>query len=179
MYNYTLSQIAGAATLFMMMASYLVKTKRNYLLLQTIGLCCMFLSYLFGNGYFAMIALTVSLSRTIVFFIYEKNDKSAPIGYAFLFAFLTICAYVAVNLIILGTAKPIDILFLSAQIMYAFIFRVRNIKLVRYIIIIPHCIAILYNLLLGGMLLVALSYLFELLADIYAIIWSRQKVKNQ
>ena len=178
MYNYTLSQIAGGITLLMMVASYLFKRKSTYLLFQSIGLGCMFLSYLFGVEYFAMIALTVSLSRTLVFFIYEKKDKRAPLALAFLFAGLTVLAYVSVNLIILKTARPTDILYLTAQVMYAFIFRIRSIKLVRYTIIIPHALAILYNLLLEGMLFVALSYSFELLADLYAMIRSKQTEKR-
>lgn len=181
MYNYTLSQIAGVITLLMMVVSYFVKSKSSYLLFQTIGLGCMFLSYLFGAEYFAMIALTVSLSRTLVFFIYEKKDKRAPLVLAFLFAFLTVSAYVAVNLVILKTARPTDILYLTAQVLYAFIFRIRSIKVVRYTIIIPHALAILYNLLLEGMLFVALSYSFELLADLYSIVrsnWTEKRAEK-
>ena len=178
MYNYTLSQIAGIATLLMMVISYLVKSKSSYLLFQTIGIICMFFSYLFGAEYFAMIALTVSLSRTLVFLIYEKKDKRAPVAFAVLFAILTVLAYVAVNMIILKTARYTDILYLSAQVMYAFIFRIRSIKTVRYTIIAPHALAILYNLLIEGMLFVALSYAFELLADLYAIFKSRRAEKK-
>ena len=169
MYNYEISQIAGVITLFMMVTSYLVKSKTSYLLFQTIGIGCMFLSYLFGAEYFAMIALTVSFSRTLVFLIYEKKDKRAPISLSFLFAFLTVLAYIVVNIVILKTARPTDILYLMAQIMYAFVFRIRSIKLVRYTIILPHSLAILYNLLLDGMLFVTLSYSFELLANVYSI----------
>lgn len=181
MYNYALSQIFGGLTLFMMVISYFFKSKSSYLLCQTIGLACMFFSYLFGAEYFAMIALTVSLSRTLTFFIYEKKNKRAPLALAFLFAGLTVAAYVVVNLVILKTAKPIDLLYLSAQVMYAFIFRIRSIKLVRYTIIAPHVLAILYNLLLPGMLFVALSYGFELLADLYAIVkdkWDQKRARK-
>ncbi len=181
MYNPVLSEIAGIVTLIMMIISYLFRKKSSYLLCQTIGLCCMFFSYLFGNEYFAMVALTVSLTRTLVFFIYEKQDKKAPLLLSFLFAGLTLCAYILVNHIILNTSKPIDVLYLLAQIMYAFIFRIRSIKLVRYSIIVPHGFAILYNMLLHGMLFVALSYSFELLADIYSIFRderSRTDMKN-
>ena len=178
MYNYSLSQIAGMVTLLMMATSYLVKNKSSYLLFQTIGLGFMFLSYLFGAEYFAMIALTVSLSRTVVFLIYEKKDKRAPVSLAFLFGFLTVLAYLTVNFVILKTTRPTDILYLTAQVMYAFIFRIRSIKTVRYTIIVPHMLAILYNLLLNGMLFVALSYLFELLADLYSICKYKQAEKR-
>ena len=79
MYNYTFSQSAGIITLFMMVVSYLCKSKTSFLLFQTIGLGCMFLSYLFGAEYFAMIALTVSFSRTLVFLIYEKKVREMQV----------------------------------------------------------------------------------------------------
>ena len=180
MYNPALSQIAGIATAVMMILSYFFKTKSTYLLCQVIGLCCMFFSYLFGNEYFAMIALSVSLTRTLVFFIFEKRDKRAPLYLSFVFAGLTLCAYFFVNYIVLKTAQPLDILYLIAQILYAFIFRIRNIKLVRYTVIVPHCFAILYNVLLGGMQFVALSYTFELFADLYSIFRAKRskKIRN-
>lgn len=170
MYNYTLSQIAGGLTLALMVISYFFKKKSTYLFLQTMGLISMFLSYLFGAEYFAMITLTVSLTRTLTFYLYEKKDKEAPLMFSHLFALLSVGAYLTVNLLILGTAKPVDILYLCAVVMYAYMFRIRNIRTVRYVVILPHTLAILYNLLLGDMVFVAMSYSFELLADIYAII---------
>ncbi len=170
MINPVLSQAAGFITLALMILSYFFKSKSKYLLFQTLGLGCMFFSYLFGGEYFAMITLTVSVTRTLTFFMYEKKDKEAPIGLAWLFASLSVCAYLVVNVLILQTADYVDILYLAAMVLYAFIFRIRNIKLVRYTVIIPHALAIAYNLLLGDMLFVALSYGFELLADLYAII---------
>lgn len=170
MYNYTISQIAGGATLAFMVASYFWKSKSAYLLFQNIGIVCLFFSYLFGGEYFAMLAISVSLARTLTFFIYERRDKEAPLALSFLFAALTVAAYTLVNVVILDTAKPLDVLYLIAQVGYAFVFRIRNIKLVRYTVTVPHGFAIAYNLLLGDMLFVAVSYGFELLADLYAII---------
>lgn len=175
MYNYTLSQIAGVLTLVLMVISYLFKSKSMFLFFQGLGVFAMLLSYLFGEQYFAMITIAVSITRTATFYIYEKKDKEAPIAFAYLFAFLAICAYFIVNLLILKTANPLDILHLTAQASYAFLFRMRDIQFVRRVIIIPHCLAILYNLLLGGMLFVALSYVFELLADLYALFKYRSK----
>ena len=71
-----------------------------------------------------------------------------------------------------------DILYLAAMVLYAFIFRIRNIKVVRYTVIIPHVLAILYNLLLPNMIFVAMSYGFELLADFYAIFKYNIKEKS-
>ena len=70
MENYTLSQIAGFVTLALMILSYFFKSKSKYLLFQTLGLGCMFFSYLFGAEYFAMITLTVSVTRTLTFYLY-------------------------------------------------------------------------------------------------------------
>ena len=173
MYNPILSQVAGLITLLMMIISYLFKNKSSFLLCQTIGLAFMFFSYMFENEYFAMIALTISLARTLVFFIYEKYNKPAPLALSFLVSALIIGSYVTVNCIILKTTKSVDLLYLIAQIMYAFIFRIRKINLVRCTVIIPHVFAITYNVVLEGMLFVAISYFLELLADIFSIFKSR------
>ncbi len=173
MYNQTISLIAGGFTLGFMVTSYLFKSKRMYLLFQALGLVCMFISYLFIHEFFAMIALTVSLSRTVTFFWYENKNKSAPVALAFLFAALTVCAFGVVNIIILKTAKPLDILYLCAQVMYSFMFRIRDIKLFRNLVIIPHVLAIAYNVLLRNAPFVAASYGFELVADVYAIVRQR------
>ena len=174
-YNPILSQIAGFITLFMMVISYLFKAKSSFLLCQVLGLLAMFVSYLFKCEFFAMVSLTVSLSRTLTFFIYEKKNKRAPLSLAYLFAALTLFAYITVNLMILKMAKPVDILFLIAHAGYAFVFRIRNIRIVRKAIIIPHLFAILYNLVLNGMLFVAISYSFELIVDLYSIYINREQ----
>lgn len=116
-----------------------------------------------------MVGLFVSLVRTFTFFVYEKKEKEAPLVLAFLFAFLTVAAYFTVNLWILRTAKPLDILCLTALVMYSFIFKIRSLKTVRFCMVLPLSISIVYNIFSAATVFVVLSYSIELLADILSI----------
>ena len=83
----------------------------------------------------------------------------------------SIASYVVINLIILaGTSSPWDVLYLLASCMYSVTFAMRNIKLMRYVIIIPHVSAIMYNVLIKAPFSSALSYGIELAVTIVAII---------
>ena len=70
---------------------------------------------------------------------------------------------------ILQTAQPLDILCLLALMMYAFIFRMRNLKHVRFMMIIPTVLSILFNVLTHAVLFATLTYIFELGANIVSI----------
>ena len=89
---------------------------------------------------------------------------------SYLFATLAVGAWVLVNVCILKNAKWIDGIFIVSLISYAFIFRIRNIKIVHYTMIFPLALSIIYNLLSWTTIFTVYSYAFELLADIVAII---------
>lgn len=116
-----------------------------------------------------MIGLAVGLFRTTTFFIYENKEKQAPIIWSFLFSAMTLAAYFIVNLVILQTAQPLDILCLLALIMYAFIFRIRDLKIVRFTMLVPTVLSILFNALTSATLFATLTYIFELCANVVAI----------
>jgi hypothetical protein len=53
---------------------------------------------------------------------------------------------------------------------YAFIFRIRSLNLVRYLVLIPTALSIVYNALLGvGTVMVVVSYSFEMCANLVSI----------
>ena len=162
---YTVSFIA----MTLVASSYFFTKKEWYLLLQSSGIVFLILSYLLTGEYFAMLGLGVGLARTITFFAYEKKDKIAPLWLAVLFAFLTVLAYGIVNLCILQTAKPVDILYLISLVGYAFVFRIREVKTVRFASILPTVLAVAYNVAVGAVPFVIVSYSFELAAIILSI----------
>ena len=135
------------------------------------ALCIIFLivSYFFNLQYFAMIGVTIGLCRTLTFFLFERKGKRAHILFSFLFSALTIASYFIVNLWILGEAQPLDILCLLALVGYAFIFRIRNLKIVRFTMIIPTLLSVLFNILTHAALFATLSYVFELGANVVSI----------
>lgn len=116
-----------------------------------------------------MIGLAVGLGRTVVFFAFENKGKRAPIGWSFLFSFLTLASYFAVNYGIVKTSQPLDVLCLLALCMYAFIFRIRNLKIVRYAMLVPTVLSILFNIFTHAALFATLTYVFELCANLASI----------
>ena len=80
-------------------------------------------------------------------------------------------SYIVINYIILsGASSPWDVLYMVASCMYAVTFAMRNIKLMRYVILIPHMSAVSYNLLVDAPISSAISYGIEFIITVVAII---------
>lgn len=169
MENKILSLIAGFLAMSFVIISYFVKKKDYYLLFQLLCIISLILSYFFNVQFFAMIGLTVGMSRTLTFYIFENKGKVAPIYWSFIFSALTIISYFVINFGILKTSQPLDVLCLLALCAYAFIFRIRNLKIVRFAMIIPTVLSILFNILTNAAIFATISYVFELLATVVAI----------
>ena len=166
----TWALVVSFVAMVLVATSYFVKNKSLYLLFQALGIIFLIASYFFTAAFFAMIGLAVGLMRSVVFFAYEKREKDAPLWWAFVLSGMTIAAYFIVNFAVLKTARPIDVLCLVALVMYAFIFRIRDLKTVRFTMLAPTTFSILYNILSGAAVFVVLSYSFELAANITSIL---------
>ncbi len=166
-------KILALITSFIAMAlvatSYFVKKKDLYLAFQFLGIIFLILSQIFSFEYFAAIGLIIALFRTYTFYYYEKKEKVAHIGWAYLFSGLSLLSYVVVNIIILKALKPIDIICLIALMTYAFIFRIRDLKIVRFSMLAPTTMSVVYFVLINAPIFTILSYCFELLANIVSI----------
>ena len=169
MENQTLALIASFIAMAFVVVAYFVKKKAYYLLYELLCIVFLIISYFFTLQFFAMIGLAVGLLRTVTFFVYENKEKSAPIAWSFLFSSLTIASYFVVNFGMLKTAQPLDVLCMSALVMYAFIFRIRNLKIVRFTMLAPTVLSILFNVLTHAALFAALTYVFELCANLGSI----------
>lgn len=178
MINENLALITSFIAVGLVVTAYFQKKRSLYLLFQSLNLFCLVLSYLFSGEFFAMVGLSVSLLRTLTFFVYEEKQKDAPLILAFVFASLTVAAYFIVNLWVLKTAKPLDILCLIALVMYSFIFKIKSLKTVRFCMLLPLSISIVYNIFSAATIFVVLSYSIELFADILSICKYHLKRKN-
>ena len=156
---------------------YFLEKKSAYLFCQAAGIVGISLSYFFTKEFFAMIGLGIGLIRTLVFYAYEKRDKTAPLYLASIFASLSLLAYLIVNAGVLHSAKPVDLLCLVALILYAFLFRIRDMRKVRFWALIPTALSIAYNLLVRATVFVVLSYSFEFVACLLSIFKRKEKTK--
>ncbi|MBE6912491.1 MAG: YgjV family protein [Ruminococcaceae bacterium] len=167
----TLSFIMSTIALALYSSSYFFNNKRNYLIFQLTGNVFLSFSYLFMGAYFTMVSVAIGIARGLICYTYEKKDKSVPRYLIFALCFVTVASYVVINYVVLsGEASPWDVLYLIASCMYAITFAMRNIKLMRYVILIPHVSAISYNLLVKAPISSAISYTIELVITIVAII---------
>ena len=170
MQNELLATLFGFLAVAFVVTSYFVSNKKRYLFFQILNMLSFALSYLFCENYFAMIGLSVSALRTFVFFLYEKKEKNPPIALAFLFSAMAVIGWAIVNVIILNTASPVDILLIFTTVAYTFVFKIRNLTLLRYIILVPLAVSILYNILAWSTVFAVCSYSFEFSAAVIAII---------
>lgn len=166
----TWSLIVSFIAMALIISSYFLKSKSGFLLFQSLGMVFLMTSYLLDQLYFAMIGLGIGLARALVFFAYEKKNKNASVLWSFFFSGLTIAVYLIVNIGILDSAKWEDIVYLVGLVFYAFVFRIRNLELMRYTVTIPTALSILYNVLCKATPFVVISYVFELVANIVAIL---------
>lgn len=150
-------------------ASYFVKKKSWYLAFQASCIVFLMISYFFTVQFFAMIGLAIGLARALIFFVYEQKDKVAPLWVAFVISLATLTSYIIVNFVVLKRAQPLDILCLAALVMYAFIFRIRDLKTVRFTMLAPTILSILFNTLTSAALFASLTYVFELTANVVSI----------
>ena len=169
MENQTLALIASFIGMLLVIFSYFTKKKERFLLFQSLCIVFLIISYFFTVQFFAMVGLGVGLLRTLTYFYYEKKEKEAPLWVPLLLAGATLASYFIVNFAILGTSEPLDVLCLLALIGYVFIFRVRNLTLVRFLMLVPTVLSILFNLLTHAALFTTLTYVFEISANIVSI----------
>ena len=167
--NPILELIASFIAMAFVVCAYFVKKKSLYLMFQASCIVFLIISYFFDCNFFAMIGLAIGLARSLIFFAYEQKDKTAPLWLAFVISAATVASYFIVNLGILKTAQPYDILCLTGLVMYAFIFRIRNLKIVRFTMLVPTVLSILYNTLIGAAIFASLTYVFELTANVISI----------
>lgn len=169
MENEVLAWIASFLAMVFVVLAYFVKAKERYLLFQALCVACLILSYFFSLEFFAMVGLTIGLCRSLIFFVYEKKDLKAPIEISFVLSALTVASYLIINIGIKKDAKIVDILCLTELVMYAFIFRIRDLKTVRYTMLLPTVISIAYNVLIIAPPFTVLTYVFELGANVVSI----------
>lgn len=173
MYNETVSTVIGFVAMLFAMSSYFVKKKSIFLIAQAGAILSLAFSCLFIEQYYAVVSYGLGLTRVGVFYAFERADKSVPKWLIALFVGLYLAFYFIVNVAILNQFNKLDILLVIANVFFTVAFSIRNLTLLRYIFLIPLAISVVYFFMLpGGSLFVIISYMFELLANVVAILMS-------
>ena len=122
------------------------------------------------GAYFTMVSVVIGIARGLLCYIYEKKDKRVPVYVIVGLCAVTVLSYVVINYVVLSQASVWDVLYLLASCMYAVTFAIRNIRGMRYAVLVPHTCAIAYNLLIKAPILSAMSYAIELAVTVVEII---------
>ena len=173
-----LSFVMSTLALVLYSCSYFFNNKRNYLILQLSGNVFLSLSYMLIGSFFTMVAVIIGIARGLICYLYEKNDKRVPVFWIVSLCFASILSYIIINTVILSQASIWDFLYLFASCMYAISFAIRNLRVMRYVVLIPHASAVAYNLLIKAPISSAISYGIELVVTIVAII-KNEATKNK
>ncbi len=165
-----ISFLLSAIALVLYSLSYFFNNKRNYLMLQLSGNVFLSFSYLLIGSYFTMVAVAIGIARDVLCYTYEKKNKKVPVYVVGALCAATILSYVIINHIVLSQASVWDVLYLFSSCMYSVTFAIRNIRVMRYTVCIPHTCAVAYNLLIKAPISSAISYGIELTVTVVAII---------
>ena len=176
---FVLSYIMSIVALCLYSCSYFFNSKKIYLILQLTGNVFLSFSYLFIGEYFTMVSVAIGIARGWLCYTYEKKDKNVPVYVIIGLCSVTVLSYFLINHIILSQSSAWAFLYLIASCMYAVTFSIRNIRVMRYVTLIPHSCAIAYNLLSKAPLSSALSYAIELAVTVVAIIKHEFQIKNK
>ena len=139
-------------------------------MLQLTGNVFLSISYLLIGAYFTTVSVAIGIARGLICYTYEKKDKEVPVYAIVGLCAATLLSYFVINFVLLSTASVWDVLYLIASCMYAITFAIRNIRVMRYVVTIPHTCAIAYNLLIKAPISSAVSYGIELAVTVVAII---------
>ena len=173
-----LSFVMSTTALALYCLSYFFNSKRNYLIFQLSGNVFLSLSYMLIGSFFTMVAVIIGIARGLICYLYEKNDKRVPVFWIVSLCIASILSYIIINTVILSQASIWDFLYLFASCMYAISFAIRNLRVMRYVVLIPHASAVAYNLLIKAPISSAISYGIELVVTIAAII-KNEATKNK
>ena len=171
--NYLISQLIGLLSLTTLIISYFVKNRKHFFIAQIIANLFITASYFFLGTYFASIGVALATIRTLVFLIFEKQNKEVP---NWLVA--TFCIILAINCIIFWNSI-FDILPLIALCLYTISFKQKDSKKMKKIILLANIMFLSFNL-LNLDIIGSICKSIELIALIIAIIkLTKQKETKQ
>ena len=165
-----LSFILSTVSLILYSCSYFFNSKKKYLIFQLSGNVFLSASYLLIGSYFTMVAVMIGVARGLICYVFEKKDREVPIYYIIGLCLSSIASYFIINFVILSQASVWDFLYLFASCMYAITFAIRNLRVMRYIVLLPTTSAIAYNLLVRAPISSAISYGIEWVVTVVAIV---------
>ena len=169
--EFILAQIFGGIALLLVVVSYFWKDKKVFLMLQVVANIFYGLSFVFSSALVFGINSFISIVRVIVLYVYEKKNMPPPIYLVIPF----VLSYLTVGIIFYQ--QPIDIIGIFTPMLFTIAMWMKNMQLVRYLMLLPNALLVLSALLYSAYT-TALLDAVEIAAIVVAIITFHLKKHN-
>ena len=170
--------IASFIAMTFAVISYFLRQKKLFLLFQGSAIVFLTISCFFESDFYAVIAYVISLTRVVLFYVIEQKNKRPPEWLKLLFVGAVLISYLILDVIILHDCEWLDVLLITANILYIYAFAIRRMVFVRLFFLIPTAISVTYFVLANATIFIIVSYSFEFLASLFAVLlYSRKKRK--
>lgn len=170
--NFIFAQISGLIALILVCIGYSFKNKSHFIVIQIIANFFYASAFLFVKAYVGALIIFISMVRCIYIYIAEK--KSFKYVYHFILIFVIL--YIITTIVFWKSTY--DFIPLIASIIFTISFCIKNLQLMRYILIIPNTLLIFYNI-ITTTYTSALLDLIEVIVIIVAIIIHKLKNKKE
>lgn len=161
--NFILAQIFGGIALILVVISYFLMNKEYFLFIQIIANVFYGLSFIVNGALVAGLNTFISILRVLALYLYERKDKTPPIYLILIFS----ACYITIGVIFFKSYY--DIIVIITPILFTIAMWVKNMQLVRYLMLLPNAILVFYAI-LNQVYTTALLDLIEVIAIIVALI---------
>lgn len=161
--EFILAQILGGIALILVCIGYFLKTKSSLMIIQAVA------NLFYAGAFFAVGAyvgaglVVISIFRCIYLYIAEKKNFKYTLHFLIIF----IALYTSITIFFWKT--PFDFMPLIGSIIFTFAFAIKNLQTMRYILILPNALLVIYNI-LTTTYTSALLDLIEIIVIIIAIV---------
>ena len=138
--NFFTAQILGGIATLILCLSYIVKSKKGFLLLGLFGDIAYGMSFLFVGSWGAGVIALLSCVQYLFFYHYDKKHKSLPISIALIFVFL----FVVVST--LTWSSIWDIVPLACYVWYTLVLYIDDVKTIRTMYFVPNALSVVYDI---------------------------------
>ena len=134
------AQIFGGIATLILCLSYVVKSKKGFLLLGIFGDIAYGMSFLFVGSWSAGVIALLSCLQFFFVYFFEKKNKTMPKIIAFLF----IVIFIGVGSLTWNSAW--DIIPLASYIWYTLTLYIKDVKSIRLMYILPNILLVVYDI---------------------------------
>ena len=141
MLGFILAQVFGAIALILVCIGYFVKQKTTFMFIQVVANIFYAGAFLVVGAFVGAGLVTISIFRCIYLFIAEKKQFKYTVH------FLPIFIALYITTTILLWKSPLDLMPLTTSTLFTLAYAVKNMQIMRYILLVPNSMLVVYNIL--------------------------------